>query len=373
MNIVLFCHAINQISGASKVCIQMASYWAEKGHSVTILSHYGLPESHYPVSSKVKLKTAGIISKYVPNKIVCNLLSPFLLPSLYSTIKNENIDLIITNNAPYYGLLYATLLSWLTKIPVIIWKHAGHFMKSSPMYKVTRKLCFPKADAIVLLTEGDEKHASELSRNCFTIKNPAEQTDFTDEIQKEQNRETDNDNTALFVGRLAEQKSVDHLIHAWKKAIPEIPQWKLLIVGDGEKRGKLESLAKRLHISKSVLFVGEVKNVQPYYKKAAFFVMSSMYEGLPVSLIEAVSNGLPLISYNCPYGPENVIEHNKNGLLIESGNINALSEAIIKMATSYDMRKTFSNASKIKSNEFLLGPIAEQWDKVFEFVLKKTG
>jgi len=368
MNIILFYHAISQISGAAKVYTQMASYWAEAGHSVTILSHYGLPESHYPISSKVKIKTANIINKIVPNKIIRNLLSPLLIPTLYKTIKNEKANLIIVNNAPYYGLFYATLLSKLTKIPMIIWKHSGYHMKSSPMYKVARRLCFPKADAIVLLTGGDKNHALTLNTKCFCIKNPFEQCES--EIQKEET-ETERSKIALFVGRLAKQKSLEHLLNAWHKAISSIPQWTLLIVGDGKKKRELELLAKQLNISHSVSFVGAVKDVTPYYKSASFFVMSSMHEGLPVSLIEAISNGLPLISYNCPYGPENIIEHDKNGLLIENGNIDALSEAIIGMATSNEMRKTFSSASKLKSSEFAIELIAEQWNNVFNFVLVK--
>ena len=368
MKIVMFYHAINQVSGAAKVYVQMASYWAENGHSVTILSHYGLPKSLYPISPKVKLKTAGILRKHIPNKIIRNLLSPLMIPALYSTIKQEKPDLLIVNNAPYYGLLYATVLSKLKDTPLIIWKHSGYFMKSSPMYKVTRKLCFPKADAIVLLTDGDKKHAMEYNANCFCIMNPVEQIKYEEETKIEPEGQ-DNNNTAVFVGRLAEQKSLNHLLKAWGKAIPAIPQWKLIIVGDGEKRKKLEALVKKLNISDSVSFTGVVENVNPYYKNASFFVMSSMHEGLPVSLIEAASSGLPLISYDCPYGPAVVIEHDKNGLLVESGNIDALSEAIVQMANSLEMRKTFSDASRQKISKFSIERIVKQWDAVFHFVL----
>ncbi len=369
MNLVLFYHAINQVSGAAKVYTQMASHWAEQGHSVTFVSHYGLPEALYPISPKVKIKTAGIIKKYVPNKFIRNILSPTIIPALYAVIKQERPDLLIINNAPYYGLLYATILSKFTKTPFIIWKHAGHYMTSSPMYKAARRLCFPQADAIVLLTDGDEKHALKLNPNCFNIRNPAEHRD--DEDANELNVYIGDSNTALFVGRLAEQKSLDHLLNAWKKAISRIPHWKLLIVGDGEKRKALESLTKQLSISSSVSFAGAVDDVRSYYRKASFFVMSSMHEGLPVALIEAAANGLPLISYNCPYGPAVVIEHDKNGLLVENGNIEELSKAIVNMAVSDEKRKAFSCASMLKSNEFSIENISKQWSSVFDFVLSR--
>ena len=370
MKIILFYNAISQVSGATKVYAQMASYWAEKGHSVTILSHYGPPESPCPVSSKVKIKTTGIFKKCVPGKIIRNLLSPSLIPALFKTIKDEKPDIIIVNNAPYYGLFYATILSKLTQTPFIIWKHAGYHMRSSWMYKVTRRFCFPRADTIVLLTEGDENHALEFNANCFNIRNP---TDLNNEAKKEPAEKTDESNTALFLGRLAEQKSLNHLLKAWAKAVSAIPQWKLLIVGDGEKRRTLETLTKQLNISDSVSFTGEVNDVHTYYKNASFFVMSSMHEGLPVALIEAASNGLPLISYNCPYGPATVIEHNKNGFLVENGNIDALSEAIVNMASSVEMRKAFSSVSMLKSGEFSIENVTKQWDNVFEFVMNRKN
>ena len=370
MRIVILYHAMDQISGAAKVYAQMASCWAENGHSVTILNHYGKPVSRYPISSKVSIKTAGFFKRFVPFKIIRNLFSPSIIYPLYSAVKNEKADLIIANNAPYYGLLFATMVSKMVGAPLIIWKHSGHFMRSSPMYKIARRYCFPKADAVVLLTEGDRRHALKYNANCFTIMNPIEQNG-TAKARDKRAAGADGNNSAIFVGRLAEQKSLDHLFYAWKRALPEIPHWKLTIVGDGEKRKSLEILARQLGIFDAVSFIGAVEDVGSYYENASFFVMSSMHEGLPVSLIEAASSGLPLISYDCPYGPANVIEHDKNGLLIETGNIDALSQAIVSMATSFEMRKSFSDASKLKSNEFLLKTIAKQWDCVFNFVFKK--
>lgn len=363
LKLLIFYHSMDQLGGAPRIYSQMASHWAaEKGYGVTILNHYGRELSLYPIDPKVKIKTACPIYRGNPGKIIRSLLSPFLLPKLIWTIIRERPDILIVNNAPYYGLLLGTAAAQITDTPLIIWKHSGVNMSSSILYKISKRLCFPKADAVVALTRGDAC----FSHNKYTtiIKNPYVPADPVPHNRQK---------IVLNVGRIVEQKSLHHLLQAWAFIHTQAPDWKLVIVGDGNMRNTMEQLAVNLNIESSVLFEGAHFNVAPYYQKASLFVMSSMHEGLPVVLIEALSYGLPLISYDCPYGPADIIEHNVNGLLVENGNKDALADAILLLINDQTLRIKFANNAPLKMSLFSMTKISEQWDRLFLDVLARTS
>ncbi len=116
-----------------------------------------------------------------------------------------------------------------------------------------------------------------------------------------------------------------------------------------------------------VLLKGSTSNVQEVYRQSDFFVMSSKYEGLPMVLVEAQSFGLPIVSYDCPFGPSDVIQNHKNGLLVENQNIEALADAILKLASSPDMLAQFSQNSLINAKKYQPEQILKVWiEKVLE-------
>jgi glycosyltransferase involved in cell wall biosynthesis len=355
------------MGGAPRVYSAMATHWAEeKGHNVLILSHFGHPKSFYPISKKVKVRTALPFYSINPSRYPRTLISPFLFPKLFWVFFRFKPDIFIVNNAPYYGVIQAVLarlLLFVRKTPLVIWKHSGVFMKSSIFYKITKRLLFPTADAVIALTDGDARFTR--NKNTYVIRNPipAECSNGASEPKREK--------IALFVGRLVEQKSLDHLLKAWAGAVDKLSGWKLVIVGDGDEKDKLTALADSLGISESVVFAGETGNVAEYYKKASFFVMSSMHEGLPVVLIESLFYGLPAISYDCPYGPREIIKDDVNGVLVENGNINALSETILKMALDDPFREKLTAGTAGSVSKFSIKGISADWDKLFADMLDK--
>jgi len=132
------------------------------------------------------------------------------------------------------------------------------------------------------------------------------------------------------VGRLVEQKGFDLLLHAYSKAKkqdPCIPH--LVIVGSGEDRLELQTLAEKLGIGAWVEFTGFTAN--PYFiiKHAQAFILSSRHEGMPTVLVEAMALNTPVIAFDCPTGPAELIQHQQNGLLIENQNIDALASAML--------------------------------------------
>jgi glycosyltransferase involved in cell wall biosynthesis len=367
MKIFIYYHNIDTVGGAPRVYSRLASHWADKGHDVLILSHFGRSKSFYPISKKVKIKTAFPIHNISFSRIPRNIVSPLLFPRLLLHLAKFKPDIIIVNNSPYYGVIQATVARFalsMGKIPLVIWKHSGVFMKSSFLYKITKRLLFPRANAVVALTDGDVPFS--LNKNTYVIRNPIPSACLNE------NELPQREKIALFVGRLVPQKSIHHLLKAWSMALEKLNGWKLVIVGGGELKGNLTDLAAKLKLKESVVFAGETDSVTKYYKTASFFVMSSMNEGLPVVLIESLVYGLPAISYDCPFGPREIITDGVNGVLVKNGDIKALSETIVKLASDDGYRLNLAAGTEGSVDKFSLDEVAAAWDKLFSDLLPKS-
>src|SRR5262249_54469789 len=150
----------------------------------------------------------------------------------------------------------------------------------------------------------------------------------------------------LGVGRLALQKDFSTLIKAFAHVRSRAPA-RLLILGDGEKRVELEVLVKELGLTADVCLLGYVDNPFAYMRRCAAFVLSSEYEGLPNSLIEAMACGAPVISTDCPCGPAEILDGGRYGLLVPVGDVEAMAAAI-----SATLQKTPETATSVRRAEF---------------------
>lgn len=132
----------------------------------------------------------------------------------------------------------------------------------------------------------------------------------------------------LSVGRLSKEKNYSTLLQAFK-LVKNVVRCKLVIIGDGPEKENLENLAKNLQINEDLWMPGFDVNPYKYMSKSDIFVLTSIYEGLPNVLIEALALGLPLVSTDCESGPREIIKNNINGLLVKVGDYESLSQAII--------------------------------------------
>lgn len=132
---------------------------------------------------------------------------------------------------------------------------------------------------------------------------------------------------ALSVGRLCEQKDFPTLIRAFAKVRARIPA-RLLILGDGPNRAQLEAVVAELGLTESVSLLGFVPNPYAYMARAAAYVLSSRWEGLPTVLIEALACGLPIVSTDCPSGPREILQGGRYGSLVPVGDVEALAVAL---------------------------------------------
>ena len=174
----------------------------------------------------------------------------------------------------------------------------------------------------------------------------------------------------LTAGRLSYIKGYDMLIKAMPKVIEKYPEWRLEIIGEGSQQEVLEDIIKEENMRNNIRIKKFVNNLEEVMEEYSFFVMSSRNEGFGLVLAEAQAKGLPTISFDCKTGPNEIINNEKDGLLVESGNIEKLSDAIIKMIEKGEERVEMSKNAVENSKRFSIDKICTEWKQLFENIEK---
>lgn len=169
----------------------------------------------------------------------------------------------------------------------------------------------------------------------------------------------------LAVGRYEYEKNFSTLIDIWQGVSASYPDWMLEIVGDGPRRGQLESQVNRLGLQGRVLLSGMTSDIKSHYKSASIMVMLSEYEGLPMVLVEAQTMGLPIVSYKCKCGPRDIITEGVDGYLIDHGDTSAFAKRLTHLMDSADLRQSMGQAAEKNSNRYSLQTVMTQWEKLF--------
>lgn len=171
----------------------------------------------------------------------------------------------------------------------------------------------------------------------------------------------------LCVGRLEEQKNFKDAIIAFSIIKKQLPELRLVVLGEGSQRKYLEDLAFGLGVADSVDFLSFVNNVDEFYRKARCTLLTSKFEGFPNVLLESLSNGTPCVSYNCPSGPKEIIENGVNGFLVKVGDTASLASSTINVIKTNFNRKVVAETVQ----EYSIERVAARYlDEVFEVNLK---
>ena len=172
-------------------------------------------------------------------------------------------------------------------------------------------------------------------------------------------------NVALSIGRLNPQKQFDALLRVWARVGAARTGWTLRVVGDGEEKETLARLADELGITDSIEFRPATPQIADHYREAAIYVMSSRYEGLPMVLIEAKCFGLPSVSFDCPNGPDEIIRHDTDGLLVTSGDVEGLAAALRRLMTDRKLIRQFGKAANNDAQQrFNRENVIMQWEQL---------
>ena len=172
--------------------------------------------------------------------------------------------------------------------------------------------------------------------------------------------------TILAAGRLTRQKGFDQLIDAFALVAAQRPQWRLRICGHGRQRERLEARIGQRNLRSVVELPGAVQDLDQEMRRAAIFVLSSRFEGFPLILLEAMSTGLPVVSFDCPTGPADLIDDRRNGLLVPAGDVETLAAAIIELTADPDLRGRLGAAAARTAAAYTVPAVGREWRELLQ-------
>lgn len=320
-----------QGAGAQRVMLNLANGMSERGYVVTLVLAKAVGPYLEQIHPDVRVVDLGA------SRILASL------PALTQYLRTERPAVVISglgnmNNV----LLWAKQLARVdTRIIVSEHNTLSVATDNAPNWRDRQmpKLIgrfYPWADEIIAVSQGvanDLADSTGLAREGITvIYNPV----ITDEIKQKAAAPLAHPWFApgeppvvLGVGRLTEQKNFELLLRAFADARASMPM-RLLILGDGKDRARLERIVDELGLGESVSLPGFVDNPYPYMRKADTFVLSSKWEGLPTVLIEALYCGAKVVATDCPSGPREILDEGAYGLLVPVDNQEALTQAIVE-------------------------------------------
>lgn len=175
-----------------------------------------------------------------------------------------------------------------------------------------------------------------------------------------------NNKKVIAVGRLDTPKNYESLIRAFRMVADCHPDWVLNIYGDGHRRVTLQKLITDMQLEGNVYLRGNTTQVQEKMYESSIFVLSSIFEGLPLVMLEAMSCGLPVVSYECPCGPKDIITDGVDGFLVPTGDEQMLAEKICYLIENPNIRTQMGVAVLKKSENYHIDKIIPMWMNLFE-------
>ena len=231
--------------------------------------------------------------------------------------------------------------------------------------RIKRKVFIGEYDKFVILTKEDKAEWAKEKKikNIEVIPNPL--PFYPKEISKCKNK------TIISVGRLAEQKGYDDLIEVWNKLFKKYPDWKLEIYGEGPLRKELQEKIDTLGMTNSLLLKGNDKRIVERYLESSIYVLSSKYEGFAMVLVEAMASGLPVVSFDCPCGPKDIIKDGEDGFLIRNRDLDEMAKKLELLIKNENQRKIMGKKAHENIVRYSKEKVMLQWKNLFEELVNK--
>lgn len=342
--------------GAERVLSILATSWARMGRDVVLVTTHddGSPP-FYPLDAAVQHRPI-LLSEIPGGGMISNVKQ---VRALRSIIREESPTLVVS------FLNYTNILVLLAcrglRVPVIVSERLDpRVHRLGLLWNTLRRWTYPSAALLVNQTEAAASwFRCWMGDRIRIIANPVMEAELGNDPP-----EIVLDKPALVaMGRLHPQKGFDTLLEAMAIVHRRRPELKLTVLGEGHLRPELEAQRHRLGLDGVVSFPGRVKNPNRVLAQAETFVLSSVTEGFPNVLCEAMAVGLPVISTRCPSGPEEIITQGVSGLLVPVGDAEALAAAILDLGQDEALRTAMGREARAIVERFSLESILEAWEE----------
>ena len=330
--------------GTERAMSLVANGLKEKGYEIYIIN---------TADRKPSFSLDEIEMEYLPAGSI-----PKRITMLTKYLRAKKIDILIPIEA-LTGILTIAAAK-LAGCKYIVWEHANYYQnQGSKHMQQVRQLELLTADAYVVLTERDlenfKRHFKVRTKlvQIYNIANPT----FENAYQM-------NSKTIISAGHINKIKNFIIIPDIAKIVFEKNPDWNWKIYGEasGEVFEQVRKKVEEFGLEERVIFCGRCSDMDTEYKKAAMFVLTSLQEGLPMVLLEAKSNQLPLVSFDIETGPDEIIRDNINGFLVPPYDVKCMAERICQLIENKRLRKSMSEQSLLDLEQFSHESVLEKWN-----------
>lgn len=366
MKVLFSTDQIHLHGGIEKVMASKANYFSEElGYEVVILTtEQKENQPCYPLNQNIRLVDLNINyhrekSYFHPSNIRKIF---FHYQQWKKAVQTLNPDVIIVCN---YAFDFYWVPFFSGKRKTIKEYHSSRYYSFMQRQKsgFLQKIKFAVADyfeakysKIVVLNK-DEKPFYK-SQNTVVIPNPIHQSVLNGELISKK---------AIAAGRIAPIKGFENLINVWRLVADKHPDWSIDIYGQGEKEyiNQLQNSIRKNKLENNVFFKTATNDLLTTMSHYSMYVMTSHSECFPMVLLESMSVGLPIVSFNCPTGPGNIVTNGEDGILTNDQDVNGLANAIISLIENENSRKKMGQRSKENVSRFNFDTVMNQWVALF--------
>ena len=369
MKIMYIIHSLHNSAGMERILSLKANSLKEKGYSVCIVTtDQKNRKPFYSLDSRIKLIDLNInFEEYYNCSVFDRIIKYFkknkqFTRSLGNTLIEENPDIVISLMSRSLNVLLDIKSKFNSNYKIIYEQHFNRFYRRYLSSSIIEKIVYQirehqeyrtikKIDRLVTLTQEDRNNWRGLS-NVNVIPNFVENNNYRSILSNKK---------VISIGRLEYQKGYDQIVYIWKYIKGIFPDWKLEIWGEGPDKNNLIELVRKSKLDDVIFFRGVTTNSFEKMAESSIYLMTSRFEGFPMVLLEAMSCGLPVVSFNCPCGPIDVIENGVNGFVVEQSDYYKMSVCLQKLMGDLYYRMDIGDRAKERSLDYSKEKVIDMW------------
>ena len=383
MKITFFVYSICGMGGTVRATVNTANYLVTHGYTVEIISAKRTQhEPLFKIDQRVKLtwlldarqdgsflkKCFRKVVSYFPSRLIDNTedlyrhFNLFIDARLIYKLKRISEGIVITT-IPSFNMAQ---VKYANKNVIKIGQEHKDFVVHHPSLQEKIKSAYGDLDIVMCLTEKEASRYRDFlsgEARVVSIENTTQIPNIQTELKSKM---------IISAGRFEYEKGYDLLIKAFEKIAYDFPDWTLKIFGRGSEEMKLKEMVKERNLDRQIFICSIEQNIQKEMKRASLYVLSSRNESFGLTIIEAMAVGLPVVSFAC-IGPSEIIDHQKDGLLVEERNIDKLAAAITYMISSPARLAEYSQHALAKVNQYSNDVVGTKWKMLLTELVENSA
>jgi len=354
--------------GAERVAVLLARGLTARGHRVAIATIFGADGDFYATPEgveRVALDLGGETRSLV-EKVAVNAKRVAAIRRALGRLAPD----VVVSFMPETNVL-VVLAAWGKSVPVVVTEHADpRVFRLKPTWEMLRRVTYRRAARVVSVSAGVDDHFARLpDAKRAVVGNPIP----LDEIRAGEGTPVAVDwpHVVAAMGRLAPEKGFDVLIRAFARSAAELPDWGLVILGEGPERAVLESIVAELGLESRVCLPGVVDDPFATLRRADLFVLSSRSESFGNALVEAMACGLPVVATRCWARSPGLVRDGVDGLLVPPDDVDALAPPMAELMRDEARRKQMASEAAAAVERFDVPAVSRTWDELLRAIVER--